>query len=99
MKKYLPLCVLLMTGCAFNRTTENTFNPETQTVDKVTYVGFSCFNKTAVEGLTVGQRSKSSSATLSLAKGNTETQTEAIKAAGEALGAGIAAGVKKAVAP
>lgn len=80
----------LLSGCAFQRAVET---PE----GKTTYVGISWFNRTAIAGLTVGKRSGASSTTLSLENGNTETQAEAIKAAGEALGQGIAAGIKKGI--
>lgn len=100
MKKLSIAAILAIgSGCAFNRTTENTFNPETNSQDRTTYVGFSFFNKTAVTALKVGARTKTGSTTLSLGEGSTETQSESIKSAGEALGAGIAAGVKKSIAP
>jgi hypothetical protein len=88
------LALALLPGCAFQRATETTLEG-----DKTTYVGISWFNKTAVAGLQVGKRTSGGSTTLALDKGATETQAEAIKAAGEALGAGIATGVKKVVAP
>lgn len=63
--------------------------------ERTKYVGISWFNKTALEGLTVGKRNDEESATFTLEKGNTETPPETIKAVGEALGVGIAAGVRK----
>lgn len=101
MKKLTTFSIvaLLFTGCAFQRVTENGTNPVTQLAEKSTYVGLSCFNKTALEGLTVGKRTATTSTTFSLTKGSTETQAEALKAAGEAIGAGIASGVKKGISP
>lgn len=101
-KAALPLIViyaLALVGCAHVSTIEETYNPETKGNDRTKFSGFFFFNRGGVEGLTVGKRSDKTSTTLSVAKGSTETQSEAIKAAGEALGAGIAAGVKKAVVP
>ena len=99
MKKLLtilPLC--LMTGCAFHRTTETTYDNGLPS-DRTTFVGLSVFNRTAVKGLTVGKRTGKETSTLTLSEGSTETQVEAIKATGEALGAGLGAGLKKAIVP
>ena len=98
MKALSLILILGLTGCAFHRTTEITYEQGLPT-DKTTFVGISFFNRTAVEGLTVGQRTDKETSVLSLKKGSTETQTEAIKAAGEALGAGIATGVRKSIVP
>lgn len=103
MKKLLALVPLLLCGCAMHRTLDvtTTIDPTTkiQTKDRTSYVGISWFNKTSVTGLEVGKRTGKETTTLSLGKANTETQTEAIKALGEALGAGLAAGVKKTATP
>lgn len=102
MKKLLfllPCAALLCGGCAHVTTVEETFNPDTQGYDRTKFSGTFCFNRGAVEGLQVGQRSGKESTTLKVSKGTTETQTEAIKALGEALGAGIATGAKKAIIP
>jgi hypothetical protein len=108
MKKLPLLLALLLSGCAWHRTVEDTkdetfdlsnTNLVTKSSDKVTHVGISFFNKTAVEGLTIGKRSGKESTTLSLGKAQTETQTEAIKALGEALGSGLINGAKKSIVP
>lgn len=97
------LILLLCSGCAFHRTMDvtTTIDPVTkiETKDRTSYVGISFFNRTSVTGLEVGKRTGKETTTLSLGKAQTETQTEAIKALGEALGAGIAAGAKKAIVP
>jgi hypothetical protein len=89
----------LLCGCAHVTTVEETYNPDTQGYDRTRFSGTFWFNKGAVEGLQVGQRSGKESTTLKVSKGTTETQTEAIRALGEALGAGIATGAKKAIIP
>jgi hypothetical protein len=95
----VALLVLNATGCALQRVTESSVNPQSLAKDETTYLGVSWFNRAAVEGLTIGKRTGKESVTFTLDKGSTETQAEAIKAAGEALGAGIAAGVKRAAQP
>jgi hypothetical protein len=89
----LSLIPLLFCGCAVQRVVE--FNPETKAMTK--YTGFALFNKSALEGLAVGKRTTKSATVFSLDKGGTETQTDAIQAMGQALGAGIAEGAKVAL--
>jgi hypothetical protein len=90
---FLCLVPLLFCGCAVQRVVE--FNPETKAMTK--YTGFALFNKSALEGLAVGKRTTKSATVFSLDKGGTETQTDAIQAMGQALGAGIAEGAKVAL--
>jgi hypothetical protein len=101
MKKQLLLAGMsfLLCGCAHVVTVEETFNPDTQGYDRTRFSGTFWLNKGAVEGLQVGHRSGKESTTLKVNKGSTETQAEAIRALGEALGAGLAAGVKKGLVP
>jgi hypothetical protein len=89
----LCLVPLFFCGCAVQRVVE--FNPETKALTK--YTGFALFNRSALEGLAVGKRTTKSATVFSLDKGGTETQTEAIQAMGQALGAGIAEGAKVAI--
>lgn len=95
----LILSSVLFSGCAFHRTTEITYNPETKANDKTTFTGIVWFQKTGIEGLTVGKRSGSSSTTLSLSKGATETQSEAIKAIAAGATEGAIKGATKALIP
>lgn len=108
MKKFLSVFLVFAAGCAAHRTVDVTdsithdlsnSNLVTQSKDRTTHVGISIFNKTAIEGLTIGKRTAKETTTLSLGKAQTETQAEAIKATGEALGAGLAAGIKKSLIP
>lgn len=95
LTKLLPLTLLatlLGTGCAYHRTAESAFNPDTKTYDKTTFTGLVFFNRTAVSGLTVGKRSGTSSTTLSISKAATETQAEAIAALTEAAVKGAVKG-------
>lgn len=91
------ICCLscLAGGCALQRVSE--FNPETKLETR--YTGFSMLNRSALEGLSVGKRTRTSATVFSLQKGGTETQSEAIQALGEAIGGAVAAGVKTAVKP
>ena len=98
MKKLTPILCLFLSGCAIHRTTETTYDNGLPS-DRTTFIGISLFNRTAVKGLTVGRRTAKETSTLSLIEGSTETQAEAIKAAGEALGSGLATGLKKSLVP
>ena len=97
MKKIIVLSTvaILLSGCAFHQTTENTYNPDTKTYDTTRFTGIVWFNKTATEGLTVGKRTATGSTTLSVAKAATETQTDALRAVAE----GAAAGAVKRIKP
>ena len=100
MKKLLLVGLLtIMSGCAFHRTTELTYNPETKSNDKTTFIGVVWFQKAGVEGLTVGKRSGTSSTTLSVSKAGTETQAEALKAVAAGVAEGLVKGTAKAIIP
>ena len=96
MKKLIALAAaaLLLTGCAFHRTLERTFNPDTKTYDLTKFTGFVWFNKTATEGLVVGKRTGTTSTTLSVTKASTETQADALRAVAEGAAAGAVKGAK-----
>lgn len=84
---------LLVTGCAFNRTVDSSYNEESKGYDKTTYVGIYWFNKSATAGLTVGKRSEKETTTLSVKSHTTETQSEAISSVVEAAVKGAVRGV------
>src|SRR5262245_2985648 len=98
MKKtvlFLAVFCLCFSGCALQRVVE--IDPQSRTVTKYTGVAF--LNRSALEGLAVGKKTKNASALLSVKAAATETQTEAFQALGEALGAGLVAGAKGAAVP
>lgn len=85
---------LLLTGCAYHHTVDHTYNPETQSHDRTTFTGIVFFQKTGVEGLSVGRRSAKETSTLSINKASTETQGEALKMVVEGA---VSAAVKSAL--
>jgi hypothetical protein len=89
------LLACLCSGCAMQRAVE--IDQEAGTTTR--YTGISFFNKSALEGLSVGKRSGKTSHVFSLEKGNTETQPEAIKAMAEAIGIAAGTAAKTAVKP
>lgn len=95
----VAIVVALCSGCAYHRTVEDSYNPESKTNDRTSFTGISWFNKTAVSGLTVGKRTEKTSTTLSLSQGTTETQAEAIKEITAAITEGAVRGATKAVIP
>lgn len=95
MKKLFALfpCVLVFgTGCALQRAVE--INPETKALTK--YTGISFLNRSALEGLSVAKKTKTSSSLLNLEKAGTETQAEALEALGKGLATGLVEGAKAA---
>ncbi|HTG44139.1 MAG TPA: hypothetical protein VK633_06370 [Verrucomicrobiae bacterium] len=82
-------------GCAMQRVVE--IDPATKVMTR--YTGLAFLNKSALEGLAVGKRTKTTSQVFSLQKGNTETQGEAITALAEAVGNLAGAAAKAAVKP
>lgn len=97
MKKLLATATLVAIaagGCAYHRTVENTYNPETKSNDTTKFTGIIWFNKQAVEGLTVGKRTGAGSTTLSITKATQETQADALRAVAEGAAAGAVKGAR-----
>jgi hypothetical protein len=96
----LPLLLLVLclvpifgAGCAFQAASQ--YNADTK--ETTHYLGFATFNKSALEGLSVGKKSKTTSTVFSLEKSDTETQGDAIKAMAEAVGTAAGMAAKTAV--
>ena len=66
---------------------------------KTVHYGLVLFNNTAVKGLVVDKETKTTSALLAIESGQNQGDVESLKAVGEAIGNGIAAGMKKAIVP
>lgn len=96
MKKNIILAaaITLLAGCAFHKTIEDTFNPETGGRDVTKFTQIVWFQKEAVKGLKVGNRTKTGSTTLSVAEATTETQADALRAVAEGAAAGAVKGAK-----
>jgi len=87
--------LVLSSGCVAMYTTE--YNPETKSQVRNATVGL--FAKGTLQKAEIGKRTKTTSATVSINGVDGQTDAEGIRAVGEMLGAGIAAGAKKAIAP
>lgn len=96
MKKLLTLAAVatLANGCAYHRTIERTYNPDTNGYDITQFTQIAWFNKQATKGLIVGKRTNAGSTTLSVAEATTETQADALRAVAEGVAAGMMKGVK-----
>lgn len=95
--KLLPLVfavVFFGSGCAVQRVVQVGEGSGDQVHQLTKYTGIAVFNKSALEGMAVGKKTKSGSTLFSLEKANTETQSEAIAAAAEGLGTVLGAAVK-----
>jgi hypothetical protein len=81
----------LGSGCAYMHTAS--INPETHLAE--TFTGVVWLNKTALKGLEAHSRkANGSTAAVSIREGSTETQPEAVKAAGETLGIALGTAMK-----
>ncbi len=78
----------LTSGCVIQSASE--YNPETRAVTR--YTGVAWFNNTAVKGLNVGKKTKTTSNLFSLEEGNSEVQNEALKAMAEGMATGAVKG-------
>lgn len=96
MKKIIVLAAVLMlaSGCAYHHTMETTYNPSTLGYDTTKFTQLVWFQKEAVKGLKVGNRTKTGSTTLSVSEASTETQVEALRAVAEGAAAGAVKGVR-----
>lgn len=83
--------MMVFEGCAYMHTAS--INPETHLAE--TFTGVVWLNKTALKGLEAHSRkANGSSAAVSIREGSTETQPEALKAAGETLGIALGTAMK-----